>query len=126
MFMQFFYYLIMQAGQVSGETAQATGQAGQDGGGNPYSVLILFGALLLIMYLFLIHPQRTRDKRHRAMLSELKKNDRVVTTGGIHGIVMSVKDGAVVLKIDEAKDIKITVSVGSIGQVVPRESRESS
>lgn len=122
--MQLLYYFIMQAGQVSGETQQATGQ--EEYGGSPFSVLFLFVILFGIMYIFLIHPQRSRDKKHRAMLSQLKKNDRVVTSGGIHGIVMSVKDGSAVLKIDEAKDVKITVSITSIGQVVQRESKEGS
>jgi preprotein translocase subunit YajC len=72
------------------------------------------------MYMFLIMPQKRREKQHRAMLGELKKNDHVVTAGGIHGVVMSVKEGTVVLKIDEAKDVKITVNVGSIAQVVPK------
>jgi preprotein translocase subunit YajC len=93
--------------------------------GNILSLLFPFILILGIMYIFLFLPQKRRDKQHRAMLSELKKNDHVVTAGGLHGIVMSVKEGAVVLKIDDAKDIKVTVNTGSIAQVMPRGEQES-
>jgi len=107
--------------QASGETQGTTGQAGE---GNPFSILFLFVILFGIMYVFLIMPQKKRDKKHRAMLSELAKNDRVVTAGGIHAIVMSVKDDAAILKIDDDKDIKITVSLGSIAHVIPKDEAE--
>ncbi len=87
--------------------------------------IFLFVILFGIMYVFLILPQKQRDKKHRAMLSELKKNDRVVTAGGMHGIIMSVKDGTAILKVDDDKDVKITVNLASIAQVAPREEQEA-
>jgi preprotein translocase subunit YajC len=113
----------MQAAPVTSEAGEATGQGAADQG-SPFSLIFLFVILFGIMYVFLILPQKRREKSHRAMLSELKKNDRVVTAGGLHGIVMSVKEGSVVLKIDDDKDIKVTVNTGSIAQVVPKEQKD--
>ena len=118
------YWVIMQCGQMQSQTSGTTPQTEQSGG-NILSLLFPFILILGIMYIFLFLPQKRRDKRHRAMLSELKKNDHVVTAGGMHGIVMSVKEGAVVLKIDDAKDIKVTVNTGSIAQVIPKSGQES-
>lgn len=118
--MEIFNYLLMQAEPVASD---AGGTTGQDPGGSFFSVIFLFVILFGIMYIFLILPQKRREKQHRAMVSELKKNDRVVTAGGLHGIVMSVKDDKVVLKVDDDKDVKVTVNQGSIAQVVPKEEQ---
>jgi preprotein translocase subunit YajC len=116
--------ILMQADNaVSGETTETTGGGG--GGGDFLGILPLFIILFGIMYLFLILPQKQREKKHRAMLSQLKKNDRVVTAGGIHGIISSVKEDSVILKVDDDKDVKITVSMGSIAQVAPRSEEGS-
>jgi preprotein translocase subunit YajC len=115
--------ILMQAEPVASNAAETTGQVG--GGGSPYSTIFLFVILFGIMYVFLIMPQKQRDKKHRAMLSELKKNDRVVTAGGVHGIIMSVKDSTAILKVDDDKDVKITVNLASIAQVVSREEQET-
>ena len=78
--------------------------------------MVIFMVLLFgIFYVFLILPQRRREKERRAMLSSLRKNDRVVTIGGIHGVVHSIKEDKVVLKVDE--NTKITVSMSAIAGV---------
>jgi len=114
----------MQAAPVSSEAAGTTGQGGGPST-NLINILFPFIIIFAIMYIFLIMPQKRKDKQHRAMLSQLNKNDRVVTAGGIHAFVMSVKEGTVVLKIDDDKDVKITVNVGSIAQVIPKGEKES-
>jgi len=112
------FYNFMIIAQEAGEKAPEGAQDG--GGGNPLSVVFLFAILLGIMYVFLILPQKKREKKHRAMVSQLKKNDHIVTAGGIHGVVMSVKDNSVVIKIDESKDVRVTISTGSISQVIDK------
>jgi len=78
--------------------------------------MVIFMVLLFgIFYVFLILPQRRREKERRAMLSALRKNDKVVTIGGIHGVVHSIKDDRVVIKVDE--NTKITVSMSAIAGV---------
>ena len=74
--------------------------------------------------------QRERQRRHQGLLANLKKNDRVVTTGGLCGTVAAVdrEAGRVSLKVDESANVKLTVTLASISQVVPAggDSAESS
>jgi preprotein translocase subunit YajC len=80
--------------------------------------LILFGGIILIMYLLVIRPSRKQEQKRREMISRIKKNDRVLTTGGLYGIVMNVKDNEVVLKIDETQNVKVHVAMHAIANVV--------
>lgn len=83
-------------------------QGGGAGGGS--SLLTFFLPILLmfvIIYFFMIRPQQKRQKEHSNMLNTLKKGDKVVTTGGMYGVVWGIdeKDNKVVLKFGE--DLKI-------------------
>lgn len=89
-------------------------------GGNPMVGTILnavpFVAMLAIFYFLIIRPQQQRQKQMDAMLKNLKKGDRVLTTGGLYGTVIGVDDGKVVLKISE--DTKAEFAKSAITQVV--------
>lgn len=98
--------------------AQATTQSAaskQPGWGEMLMPLVLMG---LIMYFIMFRPQGKERKRREGMLSALKKNDKVVTIGGILGTVTSVRDDEVTLKVDESSNIKITFSRSAIQRVV--------
>ncbi|NTV29961.1 MAG: preprotein translocase subunit YajC [Candidatus Omnitrophica bacterium] len=58
---------------------------------------IIFG----IFYFLVISPEKKKQKEHKNLLDNLKKNDEVVTAAGIHGTVVNVKDKTVVLRLDE-------------------------
>jgi len=77
--------------------------------------LVLMGG---IFYFLLIRPQSKEKKRRAQMLSGMKKNDRVVTIGGILGTVTSVRDDEVTLKVDESSNTKITFSRASIQRIL--------
>lgn len=77
--------------------------------------------LFIIMYVLLIAPQRKKEKKRVQMLQQLKKNDKVVTIGGVHGVVKSLTDDEVVVLADESKDLKLRMSRWAI-----REIKESS
>ena len=64
-------------------------------------ILFLYVPIALIFYFLVIRPQRQQQKKIKEMLGNLKKNDEVVTTSGIHGTVAIVKDKTVVLRVDE-------------------------
>lgn len=66
--------------------------------------------IILVLYLLLILPQQRRQKKHREMLSQIKKGDRVVTMGGIHGVVSDVKETTFIVKVDENTRIEIDKS----------------
>ena len=63
--------------------------------------------IFAIFYFLLIRPQQKKQKEHGKMIQELKKNDEVVTNGGVHGTIVNVKDTTFVLKIDENVKVEI-------------------
>ena len=64
-------------------------------------ILFLYVPIGLIFYFLVIRPQRQQQKKIKAMLANLKKNDEVVTAAGIHGTVAIIKDKTVVVRVDE-------------------------
>ncbi len=74
---------------------------GQDaaGGGGGIFTIVWFGLIFVVMYLLLIRPQRKKQKEHQQLLSDLKKGDKVVTSGGMFGTIFAIDDerGRVVL-----------------------------
>jgi preprotein translocase subunit YajC len=63
--------------------------------------------IFFIFYFLIIRPQKNKEKEHQKMISGLQKNDAVVTSGGVHGVVVNVKDKTFVLRIDD--NVKIEV-----------------
>lgn len=84
-----------------------------------FTSLIPFIAVLAVMYFIMIRPQQQQQKRRRAMLSELKKGDKVVTVGGIHGEITAVDEDDVTLRISEKVEIRLTRS--GVGRVKGKE-----
>lgn len=80
---------------------------GGDGGGGLVSTLIMFGAIFLIFYFMIIRPQQKRAKERDKLLSNLEKGDKVVTNGGIHGIIAGLEEKTALLQIEEKVKIKI-------------------
>jgi preprotein translocase subunit YajC len=81
----------------------------QPGGGLGF--LVPFGAMLLIFYFLLIRPQSKRQREHEKMLAALGKGDRVVTSGGIHGLVVGAEKDVLTLEIAALKGEKVRVKV---------------
>lgn len=73
-------------------------------------------AIVVIFYFFVIAPANKQRKKTEEMLAALKKGDRVITTGGIHGSIQSVEEQVVWLRI--ADNVKIKVQRSSIGAIV--------
>jgi len=91
--------------------------------------LLPFLAIGFLFYFLLIRPQKTEQGRRRAMLAAVKKNDRVITTGGIYGVVTNVRAEAdeVTVKVDDTTNTKLRMTLSSIARVLGDEaSRESS
>lgn len=70
----------------------------------------MFGLMFVVFYLFIIRPQSKKAKDDQKFREELKKGDRVVTIGGIHGKVAEVKDTTIMLDVGEGKRLKIEKS----------------
>ena len=80
---------------------------GGEGGGGLVSTLIMFGAIFLIFYFMIIRPQQKRAKEKEKMLSNLEKGDKIVTNGGIHGVIAGLEEKTALLMISENTKIKI-------------------
>ncbi len=83
----------------------ATGPAGLLG-----SPFLLIAVLFGVMYFTMIRPQARQAKQHRALIEGLKKGDRVVTMGGIHGKINSVDDTSVLVEVDGATKLRFDKS----------------
>ena len=83
---------------------------GIGGGAAPILMMV---AIFAVFYFLLIMPQQRRQKKWQAMLSQIKSGDKVVTSGGLTGAVLSVKDDTVVLRVPP-DNIKLEVSRSSI------------
>jgi preprotein translocase subunit YajC len=88
---------------------------GQTGGLGAFVPLIL---MFVIFYFLLIRPQQKKQKQHREMIGNLKKGDRVITSGGLHGRITGLTDTVVTLEISEK--VRVKVARGNIsGKVEP-------
>lgn len=74
---------------------------------NPIINLFPLILIFVVFYFLLIRPQKTKEKQHIKMLAGLAKNDEVVTSSGIHGTIVNVKEKTVILRIDENVKIEI-------------------
>lgn len=79
---------------------------------NPLISLMPVILIFVVFYFLLIRPQKKAQDDHKKMVASLKKNDEVVTAGGIHGTIVNVKDSTVTLKIDD--NVKVEVQKSSI------------
>lgn len=77
---------------------------------NPLVQMVPYLLMFVIFYFVLLAPMRKQQKKQKEMLSSLKKGDRVVTSGGIHGTVAQVEDQIVWLKIADTVKIKVNRS----------------
>jgi preprotein translocase subunit YajC len=84
------------------------------------STVVTFGLIFVIFYFLIIRPQNKKQKEAQKMIAAIKKGDKVITIGGIHGLVHNVKDNTVVIKVDD--DSKIEFSKSAVATVVPRDA----
>ena len=79
---------------------------------NPLMTLLPFILIIVVFYFFMIRPQMKRQKEVAAFRNSLQKGDKVVTTGGIYGKIVEIKDNYILLQIDD--NVKIRVDKNAI------------
>lgn len=79
------------------------------GGGIFFSVLIL-AAFVGIFYFLLIRPQRKRQREHQELVKKLKRGDKVITAGGIHGKIRKLGEEYAILEVEDGGRLKISRS----------------
>jgi preprotein translocase subunit YajC len=91
-----------------------------------WQMVMLLLPMVAAFYFLMILPQRQQEKKRREMIDGLKKNDKVLTSAGIYGTVMSVdaKNDKIVLRVDDG--VKLTVTTASVGRVIESTSDKSS
>jgi preprotein translocase subunit YajC len=107
---------------MGGFGAPAGGEGG--GSGSFITTLIPFALIIVIFYFLIIRPQNKKQKDTQRMLGALKKGDKVVTAGGLHGVIQSVKESTVILRVDD--NTKLEFSRSSISNVVSEAKAEKS
>ena len=101
------------------ETSETTGVGG---------LTSMMPALLIIMMLFyflILRPQKNKEQNFRSMIDGLKEKDRIVTIGGIHGVVTNVQRDAdmVTIRVDESSGAKLRIGTSAIARLVTDEEK---
>jgi len=95
---------------------QRPGGAGEAPRGSAFGGLLPLILIFFVFYFLLIRPQQKKVREHQKLLDALKKGDEVITSGGIHGIISTIKGNVVDLKI--AEGVKVVISKSAIATVV--------
>ena len=91
----------------------STGQAANSaGGGSGWMSIAMIVLIFVVMYFFMIRPQQKKQKELNQFRASLKKGDKIVTVGGIYGVVCEVKDDKLVVEIDN--NVKILVDKSAV------------
>ena len=98
------------------------GQAAQPGSPNILSMIVPMVLMFVIMYVILIKPQQKKQKEHKEMMKKLKAGDKVMTNGGIYGVISGVKDHSIMLKV--ADNVKLEVNRANIAEHLTDEKTE--
>ena len=90
------------------------GAAPQGSGG--FSAFVPLILMFVIFYFLLIRPQQKKAKEHREMINSIKKGDRIITSGGIHGLVTAVSD--TIMTVEIADKVRIKLARGNVSALV--------
>ena len=81
--------------------------------GGLLSMILPFALIFVIFYFFIIRPQNKKQKETKKMIDSLKKGDKIVTIGGIYGVVSSTKENTIIVKVDDGAKIEFSRSAVS-------------
>ena len=88
----------------------AANEAAAQAQGGAWGSLVMMGVIFVVFWFLMIMPQRKQQKQRNAMLSNLKKGDKVVTIGGIHGEIIEFDDEDIKLRVADKVELKFTRS----------------
>ena len=84
-----------------------------------FTTMAFLVLLFLLFYFFIIRPQKKRETKRKEMIAAVRKGDRVITVGGIHGRVLQVSDNSVLAEVDT--NVKLRFTKNSLAEVNPQE-----
>jgi len=82
--------------------------------------LLVWVVIFAVFYVLLIRPQQTQQKRYREMLGRLKKGDRVLTKGGLYGVILEIKDNDLTLEL--AQNVRVRADRSAVQSLTKRGS----
>lgn len=89
-------------------------QAASGGAGSPYTSFIMFGALILVFWLFMIRPQAKKAKDQKKFISQIEKGDKIVTVSGMHGTIFKLSDDNTSFVLETASKSQIQMERSAI------------
>ena len=118
--MNAFGFLCSAGCPVSALLAQAEAPAGscKTAGASGLEGLLFPILIIVVIFFLMIMPQRKKEKQRRAMLADLKRGDRVVTIGGVHGEIAQLDDDTAILSVDAQKGTTLKLTRAAISRVV--------
>ncbi|RVU24714.1 preprotein translocase subunit YajC [Sandaracinomonas limnophila] len=78
--------------------------------------LILFGGIFVVFYFFMIRPQQKKAKETKKFIEELKSGDKVVTIGGVHGTIVTVREKTILVEVDSSKGVRLVFEKSAISK----------
>ncbi|MDA0337283.1 MAG: preprotein translocase subunit YajC [bacterium] len=91
------------------------GGAGGGADGNPIAQLLPFVLMFVVLYFLILRPQIKKQKTQQKMIDELQKGDKIVTSGGLHGVITNLKDDIITVKI--AENVRVDMSRAAVSRV---------
>ena len=101
--------------------AQGWSGAPAGAGSGGFSAFVPLILMFVIFYFLLIRPQQKKSKEHREMLGSLKKGDRIITSGGLHGRITAVSETTMTIEI--ADKVRVKIARGNVSQVLQHSSQ---
>jgi preprotein translocase subunit YajC len=101
------------------------GPAPSGAGGGGITMILPLLLMIPLFYLFLMRPQQKKQKQWQEMLASIKTGDRVTTAGGVRGIILSIKDDAIIIRV-APDNLKLEVVKSAIASVTTQEDSSSS
>jgi preprotein translocase subunit YajC len=95
----------------------AGGEGGSSGGG--MSMLLMLGAIILVFYFFMIRPQQKKQKQLQNFRDTLKRGDKIVTIGGIHGKSTDVQEGTFIIEVEDGTKLRIEKAAVAVDPNAP-------
>lgn len=90
--------------------------------GSPWDFLFPLLLGVAFVYFFIIRPQKREQDEKQKLLASLKKNDRVLTTGGMYGTIVNIKEDEVTLRVDDQAKVKVRFAKSAIARVLGTEA----
>jgi len=84
------------------------------GASSSWQTIFMFGSIIVVFYFFMLRPQMKKQKDQRKFKEEVKKGDKIVTLGGIHGKISEIRESVFILDIENGGKLKIEKSAVSM------------